>query len=113
MPYSLEAEMVLLGCILLDPRTVADARRHVRGPADFYSEDNATIYRALLELHDREGDTLGVQLVDALQRAGRLEDVGGADYIERLMTTTPSAAASVWAAKRVAEDARLRRVADA
>jgi replicative DNA helicase len=113
IPHSMEAEMALLGCIMLDPRTLADARRHIRGAADFYNEHHATIYRALLDLHNREGDTLATQLVDALRRSHRLDAVGGEDYIARLLEATPSVSMSLWAAKRVAEDARLRRVLDA
>jgi replicative DNA helicase len=113
LPHAPDAEMTLLGCILLDPRAVGDARRLLKGPGDFYDERHATIYRALLDLHEREGDTLGVQLVDALRRSGHLEAVGGAAYIETLLNSTVGAAASGWAARRVAEEARLRRVVEA
>jgi replicative DNA helicase len=112
-PYSLEAEMALLGSMLLDPRVVPDVVGMVAGAEDFYSESNGAIYRALVEVYDKVPDADLVAIVDALRDRDELDQVGGVEYVSKLANETPSAAGAIRYAKTVADKAKLRRLIDA
>jgi replicative DNA helicase len=114
LPYSLEAEMALLGSMILDPKVVPDVMALLAGAAkDFYSEQHAAIYQALIDVYDRIPDADGVAIVDALRDRGQLEQIGGADYISKLAYETPSSAGASRYARMVSDKARLRRLIDA
>ena len=54
-PHALEAEMSLLGSMLLEPQVVGDAVMIVRSGADFFKHANGALYDAMVELYDRHG----------------------------------------------------------
>ncbi|MBS0187068.1 MAG: replicative DNA helicase [Planctomycetes bacterium] len=112
-PHSLEAEMSLLGSILLDPRQLSDVLAIVRKPEEFYSEAHATIFRAVVEVYDRFNSGDLVQIVEAIKDKGQLEQVGGADYLVKLAESVPSAVNAPHYARIVAEKAKLRKLIDA
>jgi replicative DNA helicase len=112
-PQALEAEMSLLGSLILDPKVVPDALSIVRNEKDFYSEGHAHIYRAVLDLYDQRHSGDLVQLVDMLRDRKVLEAVGGVDYLETLANSVPSAVNAPHFARIVAEKAKLRRLIDA
>jgi replicative DNA helicase len=113
LPYSLEAEMALLGSMLLDPRVVPDVVGTIAADDDFYSESNGAIYKALIEVYDKVPDADLVAIVDALRDRGQLDQVGGVDYLSKLANETPSAAGAIRYAKTVSDKAKLRRLIDA
>lgn len=112
-PHSLEAEMAVLGSMMIDPSVTDEVAMLVWGPSAFYSETHATIYAALCRLHEhsRGGDL--VQLIEALRDHSALENVGGVDYLVRLAEQTPSAANASHYARIVGEKARIRQLIDA
>src|SRR5215831_12211452 len=101
LPFSLEAEMALLGSMLLDPGVVPDVVAVVSDADDLYAESHRAIYAALIEVYDKVPDADLVAIVDALRDRGQLEQVGGADYISRLANETPSAAGAMRYARTV------------
>lgn len=113
LPFSTEAEMALLGSMILDPRAAADVMSVIAGAEDFYSEAHGAIYRALVDVYDRMPEADLVAIVDLLRDRGQLEDVGGPEYLARLASDTPSAAGAMRYAKTVADKAKLRRLIDA
>ncbi len=113
LPFSLEAEMALLGSMLLDPRVVPDVVGVVTAADDFYAESHRAIFGALVEVYDKVPDADLVGIVDALRDRGQLEQIGGADYLSKLANETPSAAGAARYAKTVADKAKLRRLIDA
>jgi replicative DNA helicase len=108
-PHDLEAEVGLLGSILLDP----DAVRRVRdlvGADDFYRENNGTIFRAALKLLD-DGEPIDPTTVGGeLARMGFLDRVGGRAHLWQLRELVPTAAIAENSARMVRELAMLRRV---
>lgn len=109
-PYSLEAEMALLGAMLLNPRVTPDVLSAVAKGEDFYSEAHGAIFRALVEVYDRNPDADLVPIVEAIRDRGQLELIGGAEYLEKLASETPSSAGAAHYARIVSEKSKLRRL---
>lgn len=112
-PHSLEAEMSLLGSLILDPKGVAEVLSVVHSPELFYRETHAHIYRAILALYDQHEGWDAVQLLELLRDRGQLEEVGGVDYLKQLAECVPSAVNAPHYARLVASKHRLRALIDA
>ena len=111
-PVSLEAEVAVLGGMLIDRDAVA---RAVEVVADtmFASEANRRIYRAVVRLFER-GDAVDVIVVsDELRKTEELEAAGGYDYLAELLDAVPTAANIEHHARIVRDKALLRRLIDA
>jgi len=112
-PNSPEAEMALLGSMLLDPQVVGDAITIVEQPEAFYSQAHAEIFRALRDVYDKHQTGDLVQISEALKHDGALERVGGPDYLVELAEGVPSAVNAPHYARIVRDKARLRKLIDA
>jgi len=109
-PVSPEAEAALLGSMVMDPACIADVMSIVRDPAAFYTEAHQAIYQGLLSLGDKHGQADVVMLAQALSDAGKLDSVGGPDYLMQIANAVPTSANAVHYAGIVAEKHRLRRL---
>ena len=89
-PQAVEAEQSVLGSILIDPEAVLKVADFLR-PADFYRQQHADIYEAMLGLHGQREPIDLVTLGDELARRDRLEPVGGPAYLASLMNAVPTA----------------------
>ncbi|HEX6474102.1 MAG TPA: DnaB-like helicase N-terminal domain-containing protein, partial [Candidatus Limnocylindria bacterium] len=89
-PQAVEAEQSVLGSILIDPDAVLKVADFLR-PADFYRQQHADIYEAMLGLHGQREPIDLVTLGDELARRERLEPVGGPAYLASLMNAVPTA----------------------
>ncbi len=109
-PFAPEAEMALLGALLLDPKMLADVVPFIQSGEQFYSPANAIIFDTIVQTHDfvQNGDI--VLIVDALRAKGVLKQVGDAAYLLQLGESSPSPAAAPYYARIVSEKARLRRL---
>ena len=106
-PQNLEAEEAVLGSILLDPDAL-DRVLEVMAAADFYRDNNRTIFEAMLALSEG-GDPIDlITLTDALKSRGVLPQVGGATYLATLADSVPSAANVASYARIVRDKAVLR-----
>lgn len=110
-PHSIEAEMALLGSVIIAPKVMADLGG--LGASDFYLEKHIAIYAALAAVVDRQGTADLVQVVDQLTGEGKLELVGGPEYLSQLAESVPSAVNAPHYAQIVADKARLRRLIEA
>lgn len=107
-PQAPEAEMALLGAMILDPRVTGDVIMVVKSPSSFYQEAHGAIFQALVTLYDKHQAGDLVQLVDMLRDKEVLADVGGINYLEKLARETPGAAGATHWARIVAEKGKLR-----
>jgi replicative DNA helicase len=108
-PHDLEAEVSVLGAILLD-RDAIGRVLDVLAADDFYRENNAAVYRAALGLF-REGEPIdNVTLAAALEKAGVLERIGGRAHLALLQESVPTAANVEHYARIVKAKARKRRL---
>ena len=106
-PSNLEAEMALLGSVLVDKEMMAAVSEIVR-PNDFYASLHETIYLALYALYESGKPLDKVALAEELRSRGMLDKVGGLSYLSSLMDTVPTAASAEYYAKIVREKASLR-----
>ena len=91
MPYNRDAEMALLGCLLMDAEIAADLVEKL-AEEDFYQESHKYIIRAMRRVFaDRKPVDL-VTVSDELESEGALEKAGGIVYLTELTQITPSAA---------------------
>src|SRR5438132_10717896 len=89
-PQAVEAEQSVLGSILIDPEAILKVAEFLH-PPDFYRQQHADIYEAMLGLHGQREPIDLVTLGDELQRRERLEPIGGPAYLANLMNTVPTA----------------------
>src|SRR5256886_6595255 len=75
-PHDLDAEMSIIGSIILDPLSIAKVLQFLH-PEDFYRENNGQIYRAALDLFAAGEPIDNVTLAAQLQQMGLLDRVGG------------------------------------
>ncbi|MFU8830023.1 MAG: DnaB-like helicase N-terminal domain-containing protein, partial [Phycisphaerales bacterium] len=112
-PHSLEAEMSLLGSMILDHSVIGDVIQIVPSADAFYSEAHGAIFDAVVRLYDRKQSGDLVQLSEALKDRDVLDDVGGTDYLLNLAQSVPSAASAPYYAEIIREKWQLRRLIDA
>ena len=107
-PFDLEAEMGVIGSVLLLPE-VSDDIASLRTD-DFYDDANRKIYETLRDMHD-SGEKIDITLlVSKLRTSGDYEKVGGAAYLAKLSASVPNAAHAVYYADIVTEKAVYRKL---
>lgn len=108
-PQNLDAEMSLLGAVLIDEETLADISEHVTAK-DFYDKRHSTIFGAMIRLYEKHKPVDLLTLTDELKRKKELEIVGGATYLTELTNYVPTAAHAEAYAELVAQRAVRRRL---
>ncbi len=84
-PHAIEAEMALLGSLILDWQVVGDVLQILKGAEDFYKPAHAAIFEVLTELYDHSQSIDMVQLNQRLIDKQMLEQVGGLEYLVDLV----------------------------
>jgi replicative DNA helicase len=106
-PSNLEAEMAVIGSVLVDREIFAAVGEIVR-PSDFYAHVHETIFAVLFELYERGEPLDKITVGEELRRRGALECGGGLSYISALMDTVQSAGSARYYATIVREKSVLR-----
>jgi replicative DNA helicase len=93
MPESLEAEAAVLGSMIIDPGCIGQVVEEIHAEA-FYRIEHRYMFDAIVALYERNrGEGIdAVLLRDELKKRGQLDDVGGVEYIARVMESVPSSA---------------------
>ena len=108
-PQSIEAEMSVLGSMLLD-RDATGKAIEILGERDFYKDSHQKIFQACINLYDRNEPVDLITLSTELSRKDQLEQVGGSYYLTELAESVPSAANVEYHAKIVLEKSLLRKL---
>ena len=108
-PQSLEAEMSILGGILIDNDAINRALE-VIGADDFYRESHRKIFQAMMRLTDQREPCDLITMTAILRKQGELEEVGGAAYLATLVDYVPTAANISYYCKIVKEKAVNRKL---
>ncbi len=110
-PWSEEAELSVLGAMLIDGDAVAIAVELVDDTA-FYREGNRRTFRAMLRLYAR-GDVIdAVTLSDELKTSGELDAVGGMSFLAQLVDAVPTAANVTYHCRILRDKGVLRGLID-
>ncbi len=108
-PQSLEAEQSVLGSMLID-KEVVPVVMEILKPEDFYRPDHKEIYDVIIELFDRAQPIDLITVSERLKLHGKLELVGGLEYLTNIATEVPTTANVKHYAKIVEEKALLRKL---
>ena len=89
-PHDIGAEESVIGSILIDGESIARVTSILR-PTDFYSQRNRKCYEACLALYEsnRAIDQVSVAYEISVEE-GALEQIGGAEYLARLVSNVPT-----------------------
>ncbi len=111
-PHSEEAEMSVLGGMMLDSRGVYEVLDIVVED-DFYFEKHRIIFKALCALAGQSRPCDFITVSDYLRNAGKLDEVEGMPYLGQLVNDMPGAANVTEYARIVRERAVLRGLVSA
>jgi len=111
MPESLAAEAAVLGSMIIDPECIGQVVEQLSSEA-FYRMEHRYIFDALVKLYEtNRGEGLdAVLLRDELEKRKQLEEVGGVEYLAKIMESVPSSANAMYYATIVRDKAILRDV---
>ena len=108
-PQNLDAEMSLLGAVLIDEETLADISEFVK-PHDFYDKRHGLIYDAMIRLYEKHKPVDLLTLTDELKKKNDIETIGGSAYLTELTNYVPTAAHAGAYAELVSQKAIRRRL---
>jgi len=112
-PQSLDAEMAVLGSMLLDRDAVSRAVEFLKDESCFYKEANRKIYSAIVKLYDENKGVDLITLTEELRRMNALDEVGGPGYLTGLTSSVPTSANIMYYAKIIREKMLLRKLINA
>ncbi|QDR83045.1 replicative DNA helicase [Sporomusa termitida] len=108
-PQNVEAEQSVLGAMMIEREAISKVSEIIR-PEDFYREAHRLIYKAMLELFNKNDAVDLVTVVEVLRRDEKLEPAGGIAYVSALANSVPTAANVMYHARIVEEKALLRNL---
>lgn len=111
-PHNSEAEVSLLGALLIDTDAVIKIADSVF-VEDFYDERHKRIYEAITVLYEKHSPIDVLTLTNQLRTQGYLDLIGGASYITELTNFVPTAAHVEQYADIVRQAAMRRRLIQA
>lgn len=111
-PQNLEAEMALLGSIMLRPETLFDLADIVKADS-FYSEKHRIIFETMMELFSKRSPIDLLSVSSKLAEKGWLDQVGGNTYLTEVVNTVPSSANAMYYAEIVQKKHMMRRLIEA
>ncbi len=111
MPESLAAEAAVLGSMIIDPECIGQVVELVDCEA-FFRVEHRHIFDALIALYEKNKG-VGIDTVllrDELEKRNYLEDVGGVEYIGKILDSVPSSANVAYYAGVIKEKKLLREL---
>ena len=108
-PHSIEAEESILSAILLDNNKLFDII-DIISSEDFYRSTHQIIFEAASELFNQHEAADLVTVTNRLREKGKLEQIGGATYMAKLVNTVPLAANVEQYARIIRDKSSLRKL---
>ena len=90
-PQNLEAEMAVIGSMLLDEEAISIAVETLDGES-FYKNSHRKIFEAILELYSLNKPVDLITLTNELKRINVLDEVGGQSFLAVLANAVPTSA---------------------
>ena len=111
-PQNLEAEMALLGSIMLRPEALFDIMDVVT-PDSFYSEKHRVVFETMVELFAKHSPIDLLSVSTKLKEKGWLDQIGGNTYLTELVNVVPSSSNIGYYAEIVQKKYMMRRIIEA
>ncbi|MDG1875098.1 MAG: replicative DNA helicase [Mariniblastus sp.] len=108
-PFNLEAEVGVLGSIMLMPDACDEIVSIIR-PQDFYEEAHQILFRHIMEMHGAGKKIDPLLLRESLISQNEFETIGGAARLAEVVTSVPHAAHVVFYANIVRSKATARQL---
>src|ERR687892_2276164 len=83
-PFDLQAEIGVLGSIVLLPDVLDDVVLILR-PDDFYDDAHRKLFAHMAALHEASKKIDPTLLIDRLKSAGEYEAIGGSAYLSKII----------------------------
>lgn len=90
-PQNLEAEMAVLGSMLLDEEAMSVAFEHLDRNS-FYKDSHRKIFESILGLYNANKAVDLITLTDELKKNANLDEVGGVSFLAALVNSVPTSA---------------------
>lgn len=111
-PQNIDAEMALLGSIMLRPLGLNEIMDSVHQDS-FYVEKHRLIYQSMLELARKNEPIDLVSLTAALRDQNNLDSIGGPAYLSELVGNVPTSTNIEYYASLVSKKSTLRNLIEA
>lgn len=108
-PQSIEAEQAILGSLLINTETLSRVV-DVLQPEHFYRKSHQVIFAAILDLFEKSEPIDIVTLSQYLKDQGKLDGIGGRQYLTDLALSIATTANAEYYAKTVSEKSLLRNL---
>jgi replicative DNA helicase len=111
MPESLMAEAAVLGSMLIDPECISNVLEQLKAD-DFYRIEHRIIFDALIALYEKNkgGAIDAVLLRDEFEKRKQLEEIGGVEYLAKILDSVPSSANVMYYAGIIKDKMLLREI---
>lgn len=83
MPHNSEAERCVLGCILIDSKTI-DTVKEVLNEDDFYDNEHKLVYKAIISLDNRDKAIDILTLSNELKENNVFDKIGGYEFLTKI-----------------------------
>ncbi len=90
-PQNLEAEMAVIGSMLIDEEAVSVAAE-LLDKDSFYRDSHRKIFEAIIDLYNANKAVDLITLTDELKRRATLDAIGGASFLTAVVNSVPTAA---------------------
>ncbi len=108
-PQNVEAEVALLGSLLIDKEAIIKVADIVR-PEDFYKNLHQIIYQAILDVWEQREPIDILSVTNRLEEKKQLDNIGGRSYLATLANSVPTASHISSYAQIVQKKSTLRKV---
>lgn len=90
-PHSQDAEISVLGALLLDKNGIINVAEFLH-PNHFYDSKHGSIFETMVELYEERSPIDVVTVSERLKRKKRLKEIGGFSYLAGLVNQVPTSA---------------------
>ncbi len=113
LPHDAGAEQDVIGCLLIDPRLIAEARAII-DVADFWTEQGRVVFQAVVDAVQAVPDHPDYKaVIRELEHVGALERIGGKPWLASCIERVVDANDAAYYAKLVKSASNRRKVLDA
>lgn len=109
--YSAEAEEAVLGCVMINPDAIVEVIAVIQ-PEDMYLHKHRWVLDAVYSLSKKNESVDILTVANALDVAGKLDELGGTAYLARLMCVVPTSLHAEAYARIVSEFSTRRKLTD-